>query len=108
MEVVEHMTKRDGYRLLSEMERVSHRKIILSTPNRHLSWRQREERLQHKSHWTPSDFKKLGYKVRGIGFYFRKLTLGVPLIIPYIFPWLSLDLLIKKEKERENNSELST
>jgi len=103
VEVIEHMTKRDGYRLLSQMERVSRRRIILSTPNLYLPWKQREERQQHKSRWSPSDFKKLGYKVRGIGFYFRNLTLGVPLIIPYIFPWLSLDLLAKKDKKRKVN-----
>ena len=103
VEVIEHLTKSDGHKLLAEMERVSRRKIILSTPNRYLPWKQREERQQHKSRWTPSDFKKLGYKVRGIGFYFRKLTLGVPLIIPYFIPWLSLDLLAKKDKKRETN-----
>ena len=107
VEVIEHLTKPDGHKLLSEMERVSRHKIILSTPNRYFPWKQREERQQHKSHWKPSDFKKLGYKVRGIGFYSRTFTLGVPLIIPYIIPRLSLDLLVKKDKKRKVNNKAS-
>jgi len=103
--VIEHMTKRDGYRLLSQMERVSRRRIILSTPNLYIPWKQREERQQHKSRWSSSDFKKLGYKVRGIGFYFRNLTLMVPLAIPYFFP-MAKPRPTGQERQREKSQQV--
>ena len=72
LEVIEHLLKEDGIRLLANLEEIARRQIILSTPVgekivtepnkvKELSW-------CHFSSWCPAEFHKLGYKVRGEGF----------------------------------------
>ena len=72
LEIIEHMPKEDGFKLLSDLERIARRQVILSTPVgekihpephkiKTFPW-------SHFSSWHPAEFRKLGYKVRGDGF----------------------------------------
>ncbi|RLE41358.1 hypothetical protein DRJ19_06070 [Candidatus Woesearchaeota archaeon] len=63
MEVIEHMGKRDGFKVLAEAERV-----IVSTPLLGARYWYSEE--HHPSRWTVNDLRKKGYIVRGVGFSF--------------------------------------
>jgi SAM-dependent methyltransferase len=68
LEVIEHLPKSYGYKLLSELERVG-RRVIISTPK----YFQRQPCYdgnpfqQHVSRWYSRDFRQLGYTVRGVG-----------------------------------------
>lgn len=69
LEVIEHLTKDEGYKLLREMEKLSKKLVIISTPNGFLPQEERDGNpfQKHKSAWTMNEFKSLGYKVRGTG-----------------------------------------
>lgn len=63
-EILEHLTKNAGYTLIRELERVSRRAIIVSTP---LNWPQGEiygnPYEKHISEWRAQDLACLGYNV---------------------------------------------
>ena len=68
-EQISAMKKKDGRRLMENMEK-SARKVIIFTPNGYVP--QAEEYVKenpfqaHLSGWTVIEFKKKGYQVRGI------------------------------------------
>ena len=68
-EIIEHLPTELGLSMLFHCERTAREKVILSTPNYH--YQQGPARgnpfEEHVSFWKDSDFKKAGYKVRGIG-----------------------------------------
>ncbi|MEM4458665.1 MAG: class I SAM-dependent methyltransferase [Candidatus Caldarchaeum sp.] len=71
IEVIEHLSKPAGYRLLDEMERITRKGgyIYLTTPNGwHGAKTERCVPLQHKSAWVVQDFLQRGYVVKGYGF----------------------------------------
>ena len=69
IEVIEHLPKEDGERMLSELERVCRSKIVLTTPNGFLQQHPcvAPESEIHKSSWSARELRGKGYKVRGIG-----------------------------------------
>lgn len=98
-EVIEHMRKSDGYRLLDEAERVCKEKVIISTP--HLGARFWYGEEEHISRWTVRDLRRKGYTVRGVGFsFFGRFTtyrLAFALApLAYYLPWMSYILLAWK------------
>ena len=67
LDVIEHLKKEDGYKLLDNMEKIARKKIILVTPNGFIPQFNKDNKLQaHLSGWTVKDFKKRGYHVEGI------------------------------------------
>lgn len=68
VEVIEHLDKTKGIALLEELSRVA-RTVIVTTPNRFFVQRAYDgnEWQQHRSRWSASDFKKIGYRVFGCG-----------------------------------------
>lgn len=67
LDVIEHLKKADGYKLLGNMERAARKKVILVTPNGFIPQRNKDNKLQaHLSGWTVEDFKGRGYMVEGI------------------------------------------
>jgi 2-polyprenyl-3-methyl-5-hydroxy-6-metoxy-1,4-benzoquinol methylase len=68
IEVIEHLPRPEGLRLLDELERVG-RHVIVTTPNGFLEQDALEENplQRHLSGWTVADFRKRGYAVQGIG-----------------------------------------
>jgi len=91
MEVIEHMDKCGGIKMIEEMKGVA-KKIILTTPNGFLPLYADPQSLnpeeRHISGWVVSDFKKLRFKVFGLGglrIFWRaekgKLTLKPPKIL---------------------------
>ena len=66
LDVIEHLPKKDGYKLLKIMEHLALKKVILLTPNGFVNQTGEGNGLQeHLSGWKPFDFKKLGYKILG-------------------------------------------
>lgn len=67
-EVLEHLNKEDGLKMLQEMERVAKRKIILTTPNGFLRTYAGPEDNPEETHlcgYTVDELKKIGFKVYG-------------------------------------------
>lgn len=68
-QVIEHITKKEGEKLLEDMEKIARNRVIIGTPNGHFHQEAYDEnKLQkHKSHWTIKDFEQKGYTVYGQG-----------------------------------------
>ena len=66
--VVEHLPKNDGLKVIRNIEEIACRQIIVSTD---VGFRKQNQTLDgnpfyvHRSGWSPLEFRKLGYKVRG-------------------------------------------
>ncbi|MBI3192856.1 MAG: class I SAM-dependent methyltransferase [Ignavibacteriae bacterium] len=67
-EVIEHLTKEDGKKLIKEMERVG-KTVFISTPVKYFEQHEFDSNpyQRHRSLWTPKEFRQVGYKVRGFG-----------------------------------------
>lgn len=111
-DVLEHMEKDRGERLLLEAERTSRKTIVLTTPH---FVRKRKGHLcpegfnpyeKHVSKWSISELRSRGYRIYGAGFLFLALfsarlnTWLSPL--SYLFPELSAHLVATKRKEKKN------
>jgi hypothetical protein len=68
LDVLEHLTKSDGYKLLGEMSRIAIRKIIVFTPNGYLyqSARDGNPFQTHRSGWTVEELQDLGFRIEGL------------------------------------------
>ncbi len=68
LDLIEHLTKREGEQMLTAMERIARKKIIVMTPNGFYRQDPYENNPYqvHKSGWTTRDFHSRGYKVLGI------------------------------------------
>ncbi len=67
IEVIEHLNRSDGLKLLKGIDRVCRGRAIISTPNMFFKTIEGEEEDEHKSLWTIKDFRSRGYRVYGIG-----------------------------------------
>ncbi len=67
-DLVEHLTKSDGYRLLHIMEKIAKKKVIIFTPNGFLPQTSFDNNKfqEHLSGWTSNEMKSLGYAIYGI------------------------------------------
>lgn len=87
LDVIEHLTKKDGFLLLKKMETLSKKKVIIFTPYGFSEQHPYDGNPHqvHKSGWYIEDFEKLKYKVFGMrGFRFIR---GEYATIKYR-PWL--------------------
>lgn len=68
IEVLEHLTKNEGYELIQKMELWARKKIILTTPNGYLYQDTYDDNLlqRHFSGWSADELKKVGFKVYGV------------------------------------------
>lgn len=69
-DVIEHVTKDDGFKLMAAMEGVARKRVIIGTPNGFMPQDGSYEgnRLQkHLSGWRVWDFEDRGYRVYGFG-----------------------------------------
>jgi len=68
IEVVEHLAREAGERLIGEIERIA-RVSVITTPNIFSEQPEYDENpdQQHISRWFPRDFRLRGYRVYGVG-----------------------------------------
>ena len=128
IEVLEHLSKEDGIKMLKEMERVARKRIILTTPNGFLPTYAGLEDNPSESHlsgWNARELQKLGFKVRGLSGskIFWKISSGqavtkfkpggistffldISEILVYFYPGLAFQLFFLKNlsKERHENN----
>ena len=115
LDVLEHLTKEEGYELIRKMEKYARKKIIIFTPNG-LVWQDgcdNNSLQEHKSGWGVEELEKLGFKVFGINGWKKlrgykaslkyKPTLLWHIIsnltqkITYYFPKFAFQLFVVKE-----------
>lgn len=93
IEIIEHIEMEGGFSLLSAVKEIAHRRIVLSTdvntPIKPVPERRIGRDIDHVSSWPSSEFKRLGYKVRGSSF--PRLIGGWR---PFYFPAKSYNPLI--------------
>jgi len=87
IEVIEHLSKKDGIKFLDELERVTRKYIALSTP---FGYKKRESPnmwMKHRSGWVPKDFRVREYKIRYLPNFSKKRWMFIPFAIAYMF-WI--------------------
>lgn len=88
-EVIEHLEKEEGLHLIEELKRITNERIVITTPNG--GWYGKgvgKEHMMYKSGWTTEEFRRLGFKVRGLGFRFLRPGAKLrylPTLLSYLF-----------------------
>ena len=98
LEVLEHLTKEEGYKLIKKMEKWAKKKIIITTPNGYLPQSEYDNNplQKHKSSWSVTELKELGFKVFGInGWKKLKGEKGLIKYKPVLF-WTIISHLTQK------------
>lgn len=124
-QVIEHLTKDEGMKILKEIENLAKKRIVVGTPRGAME--QPHEFLDgnphqvHKSGWGIEDFTSRGYKVSGVGFlpiwshrglgrnanFFKKIISNIisylmsPIV--YFFPTLAAGIIAIKDKGKKRN-----
>jgi len=67
-DVIEHLTKKDGLKLLADMEKMATKRVIIFTPNGFLPQHGFEagDFQEHLSGWNVNEIRNLGYNVIGL------------------------------------------
>jgi len=67
LDVIEHLHKEDGFRMLEAMERLATRRVVIFTPNGFVPQKSKDGDLQeHLSGWTADEMRARGYRVVGV------------------------------------------
>jgi len=68
LDLIEHLSKKDGLQLIKKMEKIAKKKVILFTPNGFTKQDALENNPYqiHQSGWFVEEFKKMGYRVYGM------------------------------------------
>ncbi|OGU01733.1 MAG: hypothetical protein A2085_11635 [Gemmatimonadetes bacterium GWC2_71_10] len=67
-DVIEHLEKEEGMRLIEAMERIARRKVVIFTPNGFLPQAPYADNpwQAHRSGWEPGEMRARGYRVIGV------------------------------------------
>lgn len=102
LEVIEHLEKKEGLKLLDELTRVGKR-VIVSTPGVYSQQPMFDGNPYqvHKSHYSVRELEKKGFEVYGVGSlqFAGKMIPYLSLVfgaLTYLLPGLSDNLLAKK------------
>lgn len=67
LDVIEHLPKEEGWRMLESMEALATRRVIIFTPNGFVPQKSKDGDLQeHLSGWTAAEMRPRGYQVLGL------------------------------------------
>src|SRR3989304_3395952 len=110
-EVIEHLKKKDGEKLLKEIDRVCRGRALITTPNVSFETISNEFEDAHHSIWRTNDFREYAYNVYGLGFR-TPILIGDPFLkikqalyffatpIAYLVPEISGILVCVKDFKR--------
>jgi len=67
LDVIEHVTKPEGLKMMQDMEKIAAKKVILFTPSGFLQQRHtaNDDLQEHLSGWDPAEMAGYGYRVDG-------------------------------------------
>lgn len=119
-QVIEHITKEDGEKLLTLADKLAKKRIYFGTPRGFMKqpevFIKGNPHQHHKSGWGIGDFRERGYKVFGVGFYLswsengwarskNKLLASVAFLFSYfvspiifLFPQFASGMMVVKDK----------
>ena len=68
IDVIEHLTKQESLKMISQMEKIARKKVILMTPRGYIDQGAYDGNPYqvHHSGWTKKELQDLGYKVYGL------------------------------------------
>ncbi|MCX6776230.1 MAG: class I SAM-dependent methyltransferase [Candidatus Micrarchaeota archaeon] len=127
LDLIEHLPKDEGKKLLRTMEKIAKKRVIVFTPNEFLKQDELEgNKYQvHKSGWTVSEMRERGYRVMGVGgakflrgrgrlahlrgkgvvdhymYYFWWAVSDITQLFTYHFPEYAFQLLCVKDVDKE-------
>ena len=67
LDVIEHIPKEAGFRLIASMRSLARKRVVLLTPNGYVPQESSNPLNRHVSGWTVSELRSLGFLVYGIG-----------------------------------------
>lgn len=88
IDVIEHLTKSESLKMISQMEKMARKKVILMTPKGYIDQGAYDGNPYqvHHSGWTKKDLQDLGYKVYGLrGFKYLRNDAATIRFSPWIF-----------------------
>ncbi|MEI7809445.1 MAG: class I SAM-dependent methyltransferase [Verrucomicrobiota bacterium] len=67
LDVIEHLAKPDGLKLLADMERIARKRVVIFTPSGFLEQHHasNDDLQEHLSGWEAAEMERLGYHVTG-------------------------------------------
>ena len=67
LDVIEHLEKEDGWRMLEGMQKLATRCVVIFTPNGFMPQKSKDGDLQeHLSGWTADEMRSRGYRILGM------------------------------------------
>lgn len=68
LDLIEHLSKEDGRKLMQDMDKLARRKVVFLTPNGFLpqSHTEQADLQEHLSGWEVSEMRGYGYQVAGV------------------------------------------
>lgn len=68
LDIIEHLKKINGLKLIKKVEKIAKKKIIISTPNGYIQQHEYHHNIYqiHKSGWDLKIFRKLNFRIYGI------------------------------------------
>jgi len=82
LDVIEHLTKEDGWQMLKSMEQLAAKRVVIFTPNGFIpQFSQNGDLQQHLSGWEPTEMEQAGYEV--LGMHGPKSLRGEKAVIKY-------------------------
>jgi SAM-dependent methyltransferase len=94
---IEHLAKDSGVMLISRLQGMADRQLIITTPVGYLDVDEfvDDPLMRHKSGYTPSEMRSMGFHVRGQGIFFWRYLYGkkgLTRLFPPPFTYLALVL----------------
>lgn len=121
-QVIEHLTRKEGERILEEIEKLAKKRIVVGTPRGFMEQPHELDGNSHQVHrsgWNIEDFTSRGYRVYGVGFSliwshygsersYNLLQVAIINVISYLmapivyfFPTLGSGIIAIKKKENK-------
>lgn len=68
LDVLEHLDKEDGLRMIGKMKRWARKKVVVFTPNGYLHQDEYDSNplMAHRSGWSCEELRSMGFRVRGV------------------------------------------
>lgn len=66
IDLIEHLTKKEGLKLIDDMLKIARKCIVIFTPNGFLPQHDANKLQEHQSGWTTKEMKNRGFEVIGI------------------------------------------
>lgn len=125
LDVLEHFSKEEGWKLIKKMQRWAKSKVIVFTPNGFVEQDRYDNNpwQTHKSGWSLNELKSLGFQVYGVNGWktlrgykaqirfkptkFWWLISNITQMITYHYPQRAFQLLAIKQMGKDDKNDLS-